>query len=1493
LNKHEKKEKKTKNKTKNIMKSIIYTLAILLTLVLVSWNTQAQVIVGYSDLFTFDTRLTDVEGTVSDDDTGGTISDALVIIGQDSTYSQPNGSYSFEDVPTGNWVLYAYKDGYQEYVDTVFISGDPTQTIDISLLPTVYVVINDSLTAYANNVTEDPSNVFTLSGNVNINDILQFDGDLTIDIRPQLDLPELSGSCEIYTTDIGSHSTYNIKPGNISFEYYAEDNRLIPTELLFLVDGGFAIGGFPITIGEIIIDPECDYIEIKSIAKMPFPIDKVMEEFVKKFPGDLPLLVEEISGSLILSKTNGVEIAFDINNITVNLVAVRFENLHLYFNTNTQTFGGGYKMVIPGVEASGDGNLDSTFFNSEMNRLPVEIRDEDNQVVGNMSLYEFVENQRARGFKLVSFGAEIEFITGFINKIILSIGVKVPIGNTGLFLTEVTGGFDDLATGKWKLIANVDIAVEPEVPILGAPVKLNDFGVEIQPFSSFKGGGEFQVFEQTISEGYIEFKPPKLSLAAECKLNLIGLMKGRTKMSLNGNGISGSGKYTIKTPGKSELPWFLHWAANKRVGSAKAKLKNTKFTSKFKVGPLKLAMKLKYGKSSFPWFHLYLGKNLNKLKKVWKGEKDGKQVVTFEVPENSLQLLVVAMDTINPTLFDFSIENPSGHIFDKDNAYYYDASEAHNQTIMSILNPRPGEWDFLTGYEGQIGLDVSITNQEISMLTSQPMTRRSRSNKISLSINDFADTMNVQVYYNDNRRYFNGTMIDEFRIINNGKLEFTWHNEHLPNGEYFIYTQVDDGYNAPYLQYAPGSIWVENHDVVESPTNFTCVQGMDTLLIEWDEPVLENIMLTTVYYKNISTGRIEEETVFPIDTVVLRDLKPGQEYQLWARFIDVSGNLSEPSTIINHIFTVSDRNNPPYFTLEPDSLFFFEEGQEGQYELTANDADGDLLTFDIPDDTLGIVIDNGMVTWTPVEGDRGIYDLMVIVTDGSATDTTYQQFDVYAGEQLAVEFDFSSRILYEEDNLFIKIRNYFCPDPYQQVTLKNLRTQEETIVSTMRMDEFEYIGQFELSHINQTDLLVEDGDTIQAKYNYEDVEYLAYSYYDTLPQPSDKIAPIAINDLSIEPLQDDFIKLKWTAPGNDADTGKAYRYDIRYAYESINTEELYTLAFRIENYLYPSPAGDMDSLIINLAELEEITQHAIIYFSIKAEDETQNLSELSNSPFTQCSLNPSDVIAMIENTYYIALHWEGPLPADHITGLQYYNVFRKISEDELSLLQSGITQTEYTDNLKELPDGTYQYAVQAIYDSVSSDTVLSPSVLLERFVNVNILLSLSDSNNYQGIAFEMTGLDDIYSQHFSHNTGATGLLWLDNVFYGDYAVEASKINYNTLHDTINVSKNNYSFNLELSAINPGSIIDISKESGQFFTLYPNPNDGFFILEIMDEDQIRAIQVEIYDMMGGCIKQILLTGQRLYELDLSSKPGGIYLVRVIKGDKVGAAKVIKN
>ncbi|MCX6269008.1 MAG: T9SS type A sorting domain-containing protein [Bacteroidetes bacterium] len=84
-----------------------------------------------------------------------------------------------------------------------------------------------------------------------------------------------------------------------------------------------------------------------------------------------------------------------------------------------------------------------------------------------------------------------------------------------------------------------------------------------------------------------------------------------------------------------------------------------------------------------------------------------------------------------------------------------------------------------------------------------------------------------------------------------------------------------------------------------------------------------------------------------------------------------------------------------------------------------------------------------------------------------------------------------------------------------------------------------------------------------------------------------------------------------------------------------------------------------------------------------------------------------------------------------------------------------------------------------------------------------------------------------------------------------------------------------------------------QDASGLFSIFPNPTAGNFTLKMHDFNATQSIQVEISNMMGERELQTELSGRQLYEFDLTGWPAGIYLIRVIAGDKMSVGKLIRQ
>ncbi|HEX76816.1 MAG TPA: hypothetical protein G4O03_00120 [Dehalococcoidia bacterium] len=108
------------------------------------------------------------------------------------------------------------------------------------------------------------------------------------------------------------------------------------------------------------------------------------------------------------------------------------------------------------------------------------------------------------------------------------------------------------------------------------------------------------------------------------------------------------------------------------------------------------------------------------------------------------------------------------------------------------------------------------------------------------------------------------------------------------------------------------------------------------------------------------------------------------------------------------------------------------------------------------------------------------------------------------------------------------------------------------------------------------------------------------------PAITDTTSPAAITDLATSNPTCDSITLTWTAPGDDADTGTASQYDIRYSTSTI-TDANWDAATQCAGEPSPQAAGSSESFTVT-----ELSRGTTYYFAIKTADEVSNWSGLSN-----------------------------------------------------------------------------------------------------------------------------------------------------------------------------------------------------------------------------------------------------------------------------------------
>jgi len=179
------------------------------------------------------------------------------------------------------------------------------------------------------------------------------------------------------------------------------------------------------------------------------------------------------------------------------------------------------------------------------------------------------------------------------------------------------------------------------------------------------------------------------------------------------------------------------------------------------------------------------------------------------------------------------------------------------------------------------------------------------------------------------------------------------------------------------------------------------------------------------------------------------------------------------------------------------------------------------------------------------------------------------------------------------------------------------------------------------------------------------------------------------------------LELVWTAPGNDADTGQAYGYDLRYSTNAVpaDTVAWWAGATLVTSLPHPSPSGQEDTKIVT--GLQPETTYS---FLIRCYDEVGNLSGFSNvtvattpaeipGPNPGC-ISPSSAPSQFsasEDSGAVLLTW-APATDPAATRLHIWRAYPTRINATILTTIADMGQTQYRDTSVQ-PGETYRYRV--------------------------------------------------------------------------------------------------------------------------------------------------------------------------------------------------------
>ncbi len=129
--------------------------------------------------------------------------------------------------------------------------------------------------------------------------------------------------------------------------------------------------------------------------------------------------------------------------------------------------------------------------------------------------------------------------------------------------------------------------------------------------------------------------------------------------------------------------------------------------------------------------------------------------------------------------------------------------------------------------------------------------------------------------------------------------------------------------------------------------------------------------------------------------------------------------------------------------------------------------------------------------------------------------------------------------------------------------------------------------------------------------------------------------------------------------------------------------------------------------------------------------------------------------------------------------------------------------------------------------------------------------------------------------------------------YGTSVEEGGNLIARISEDGAYCSKEKALIVVEQEEIQPILYSTKPKELSPCFRVYPNPTTGRFALEQLYAEEKQPVTIEIFGMQLYRIFQAEIPGTSVHHFDLSRKPAGVYLIRIIRGTEISTVKLVKT
>lgn len=878
--------------------------------------------------------------------------------------------------------------------------------------------ITNYLTIYADDIQELEPGLWEATGEVNINDILHYGGNVVVDMNGST--PTVGGDCEIFLEEIPDYGTITLYDGIFNFQ--AADSTLNDPDINSLVGTLNYLAGLPVNFnnGEITVLSTKQGVELSGELEFPDML------------GNLSINID----ALQISKNYGVEVEISVGDIEVyntfdiGSLFLKFDTGDDYFFgeglVQTSKFGVGANAEVMGGQLNsvhiffdscqiplGTSGFDITYIDAGVDNLaqppmifsiimdiepqltsPLPV--DDIVVLNDLGLsYTWGTSFEGSG-NLFVFNKELAYVWLFINsnKIEFSGGVNlynVLLGNINTSLYKLPDGIDF----QGNLYAALQIPDKTGFPfwLIGSFVDLPYTVAETDNYlHNNKIGGNFSIF------------------------------------SFNGH-------------------YLLTWENSNLyldLGLGYENWNEILFNKNYLMYDQALNQQNRFEGKSLMLSNSYLNPSAS---------ADGSILTqSFIISSLTPAMITRVQDII--AMPQYSITTPSNveilpsNVSQFPNVSYVENTEV-NMAYYIIKNPELGEWIINIDDNGDtVNIDIfGAYNPPFIQLES--IQKVGNTVIISWTDSDIDSDAEIYLYVDNDNQGANGLPLNE-TVISEDELtdNYFWNNcDTLPTGNYYVYAVIKDNdtMNVPNISYSPNSITIVQDSAPAAPTDLTGFSTDSAIVLLWSDPNPGNLRHIVYYSENPALLNYKSSSfnVGRANTFNFKNFLPGKQYYFFVTCLDSLYRQSEASNVFDIYFSSDSLNNAPNIFPQTFPNIAFVDSLY-QYQVIYEDIDDNTLEFEIyclfldslPNHVLPTINDTGLIKWIPSANEIGVHQISIKVTDpDSLYDSvafTLTVFDTINYDPI-IQFNKPKYTCYD-DEAFITIKDVIIPDTIDAIS---------------------------------------------------------------------------------------------------------------------------------------------------------------------------------------------------------------------------------------------------------------------------------------------------------------------------------------------------------------------------------------------------------------------------------------------------------------------------